>query len=835
MNDFMGLLRNTTSSFSKYSSIAESGRSELCSHCGTPLSKFSNLTALIDEQEESFCSKGCRAAAMFIADEHSDKRDLHLKPKRHINQLSSTEWPVRKITNAKGKGHQIDLHLPGMYCGSCATLITKALTTLDPKISVSASIETKVLSITWYDQEEKIHSIVSTIEKLGYQVFDMQAELTALQKYRDAERSTYLKRIVVAGIGSMQVMSFAIAHYLGMGYPIDTVSASVTANELQLSRFFELVSMIVASIVVIYSGEQFFTNAWRDIKSKHLGMDVSVALAIGSALFLSVVQTLLELEGRKLYYDSAVMFVFILLIGRFFEARARHRLIDSSNAINQMMPTQVIVSRVVNDELVTLTVPFRLIEVGDQINLTTGDVVPCDSVIIAGSGKINESTITGESTPKQRNISEQLFCGMVLEAGDLEVKCTHKWSDSSIAALQKLCDQAQGNRSMRSSLFEGINRHFVTVVLLLSFIVGLAWWVAEPSRAFEVVLAMLIASCPCAFALAFPVGVAVASTRLKDIGIIVTRSEVLMSIAKCRRWWFDKTGTLTQNKPSIASIELFGLIDETQAIDLIAALERKSQHPYAKAFINREPTYHALRIDEVIGQGVSGQINGERYYVGSARFILDNAHDSLAIKQKIEQLTHHSGTGVVFLSNSSRLLACVHIQDWPRVGLVKMLRFLRQREIETVLVTGDTEHNVTEFTSEYHFDKSFSAKNPIEKLELIAAAKTESSPICMVGDGVNDGPVLAAADIGIALASGTDLAKSQADLVLLNSDISVLNRLVHVSEQVRQITYQNVFWAIAYNLTILPLAAAGLLTPYIAAIGMSLSSLLVVLNAGRIR
>ena len=796
----------------------------LCFHCQQPLTDFANLTVTISGVPRPVCCNGCLAAAEFIAEQglasfYQERDSEQVNKTQHTEantEFHASDWPIHTHEGL----HSITIAVPGLYCSSCAWLIKKTLNDLSAnqklELQTHVMVEAKRISLTWPGQPEQaskqLRTILERINQLGYATLPLSSNEYHQQQYLERENAVFLKRLAVAGLGTMQVMSFAIAHYLGAQASPD------------IARFLELVSMLVATVVVMYSGQHFFSNAWRDLKNHHLGMDVPVALAIGAAFFPSALQTLTAWDERVLYYDSAVMFVFFLLLGRYVETRARHHFIETADAVSNSVPKRVVVQR----GTARLQLAPRDIMEHDELTLSSGQTVPCDALIIGGHAEVDESLISGESQPVLRNSNDTILAGMRVVSGELTIRCQRDWADSSLAKLEQLVQTGRQHVVADRSGLGLLNRYFVLGVLVVTSVVAVFWSAYDASRVFEVVLAMLIASCPCAFALAAPVGTTVASNVLRRHGVLLAKSGALSELAHSTHWWFDKTGTVTKGKPEITSVTTANGTDQEYCLDLLAALERDSRHPLANAFAARASKFIADDIIEVAGAGVRGRINGTPYFAGEASWVEQQVANAISPESP------PGSDSQICLANDTQLLACVGLHDSPREGLDQLLKALKVSQVTTTLISGDKHACVDQLQQHSRFDHSFAEQSPQQKLNRLTRLRQLGETVTVVGDGANDAPMLAHADVAIALASGSELSQAQADIVVLNRHLGSLITLQRVAKKSLRIMRQNFAWALGYNAAILPLAAAGYLTPWIAAIGMSLSSLGVVLNATRI-
>ena len=804
-----------------------------CFHCMETLPKYSNLFAEIDGLDEPVCCHGCKAAAEFIGSKGLSQFYQHRKHNADNGQITNTDIPKqdiwqfldttklngRFVTHSNQGDKEIRILVDGLYCSSCSWLINKAVHDLDPDIQTRVELDAKRIQFTIpVSSKTKVSELLLLINRLGYQPTPLAIDTNheQLSEFKSRENRQFIKRIVVAGFGMMQVMTYAVALYL----------ADAPSMDANIQRFLTLISMLVATCVVFYSGKPFFINALNDLKNYHFGMDVPIALAIGGAYLLSVYDTLIR-AGQHIYFDSAVMFVFFLLIGRYLEMRARHRLTSSSEALMKLLPSNIQVERIKDNQAEKCHIRIQDVVVGDRLTLQAGDIIPFDAKILDGQALLDESLITGEATAIKKSPGNALIAGSKVVSGNLSVKAYRQWSDSSIVKIEQTLQKPSVAAIEENSKLQQFSQLFVVVILLLTAMTSLFWWFYQPERIFEVVLALLIASCPCAFALAAPVSNTAAIHALQRAGILLSNAKALTLISQISLWCFDKTGTLTKGKTEINKVITHADLDPQQCLNIIASMETHSQHAFANAFSNIETTLLATQVKEFIGCGLSASIDGVRYWFGKRDWVANQSNS--VFKDPIQ-----NNQSEVVLGTDSQLLATVVLNDELRPGTRSYLNDLKTSNKQTLILSGDQQPVVDSLAQNLSVDQAIGNLLPDDKLTHLKAHQALGSKVAMIGDGVNDAPVLSQADLSIVLSSGSELSQSQADVILLNGRLNKLSLLQKIAKFTQQVTKQNLSWALVYNALVLPLAASGNLTPWIAVIGMSSSSLLVVLNALRI-
>jgi Cu2+-exporting ATPase len=830
-----------------------------CFHCLEAMPKYGNLSAELDGRLEPMCCIGCKAAAEFICQrglmrfyqhrERLNRRDffaevandlVDTEPFINLNVAndSASQWQFLDspaaapyLDQRPDNSRVITLLVEGLYCSSCTWLIERALCGISNSLEFQADVDSRRVRISIGDPSLKLSQVVSTIAKLGYRPTVCKiGDFSAAQRLVKQQRNDAIRRIVVAGFGMMQVMTYATAGYFGG-------STELVSMDPQLERFFLLVSLLVGTVVVFYAGKPFFDNALSDISNRHLGMDVPVSLAIAGAYFPSV-YIVLSHTNAHVYFDSAVMFVFFLSVGRYIEMRARHKLSGSGIDVQALLPAEIEVQRTQSQEVLTIKIKPTDVIVGDQLQLRQHAIVPFDAKITGGVGQFDESLLSGEALAINRSAGEAVLAGSRLLSGIVMLESTGSWAVSSIAKVQQSIQSAERSNLQEQQRSQLISRYFILTVLLLTALVACAWLVISPDRVFEVCLAMLIASCPCAFALAAPIGRSAAINFLRRKGVLLTSNAALESLLKVSRWCFDKTGTLTRGRPSICSVSAIATLTEDKCLQIVACIEKGSAHVLSTAFNDIQTDLTATDFNEEVGQGITAIIDGDLYRVGKRSWILPH----LPANQQHIDLQLISSHSEILLADANQVLAIIQLRDETRPSAAAFLSILgtqkiseRDQTVSVTVLSGDTVLSVKALCDELAITDFKAALLPTDKLNQIRQYQSQGELVAMLGDGINDAPVLAAADVSIAMGSGSDLALNNADVVLLNGNLENLGSLMVIAKKTAIITKQNLVWALVYNALALPLAASGLLTPWLAALGMSLSSVLVVLNALRIK
>jgi len=621
-----------------------------------------------------------------------------------------------------------------------------------------------------------------------------------------------LRYLMVAALGMMQVMSYALAKYIGAGS-----FGTAGGMDAETEEFFRLISMLVAVPVALYAGQPFYRSALRHLMQRHLGIDVPVAAALLIALFSSVLITLFG-EG-EVYFDSVVMFLFFLLLGRFAVMVARQRSGAVHSALARALPDQ---ARRITDSG-TETVGVVELAAGDCVLVGDGEVVPADGRVVEGRGRVDESLLSGESEPRGRVAGDAVLAGSLVAGGSLTVQIEAVGQATVISGIIELLSEARRRRPRLARLADRAAGIFIAVILASTVVAGIAWSLHDPSRVIPITLAMLVVACPCALALGTPTALAAATRSLAEQGVLTANPDALESLPDITHVMLDKTGTLTEPRMAIVDVRA---AEPDRALAVAAALERASAHPIASAFRPHDDGRPVTDADSLAGAGVSAEIEGRRWWLGRADWVAGMTGHSIDVPAE--------GIWIALASDEAESVATFGIDSRLRRGARALVEGLQQAGIEVRLASGDRASNVDRLAAQLGIVHAESGMSPEDKLARMADLQGRGARVAMVGDGINDAPVLAGADIAIALAEGAAIARTQADLVATGRDLRPLVDLFQRAPKVRRVIRQNLTWALTYNISALPLAAVGLVPPWAAAIGMSASSLAVVLNAQRL-
>ena len=706
-----------------------------------------------------------------------------------------------------------DLILEGISCSACIWLLEHRLRQLAGIVSFKVNYATRRAHIKSIPNQVQLKNIVEAIQSIGYDSYpyDPTKQFCKLQQ----ERKDYISRLGVAIFCGMQVMMITLGGYIADFDEIDP----------QLLSFLIWASAFLTTPVVLYSASPFFSSAVRDIRNRSLGMDVPVALAIGLAFIASLYNSFQE--SGDTYYESVCMFVVFLLIARYVEFLTRWYAMSASERITQNTPT---VAKVLNPEGEVSLVNAQSLKVGDEIQINPGAIIPADSFVKTGSSSVDESILTGEKKPIKKHKGDQLLGGSHNLENNLVATVSCVSEDSTLSTITRLITQAQAEKPSWVTVADQYASWFVSAIILITGSSALhGWWIADPNW-FSTALSVLVVTCPCALSLATPTAYTATMSKLFSDGIIVTNGRAMEKLATINDIVFDKTGTLTEGRMIVKACHMKSAIHDQQfAFDIATSLEALSDHPIAHAFhsIKASSPIEISDVSHKTGLGICATANGEKYFLGSKKLVENELG---------QQVTDNNVSDTrIYLATKNELIAIFEINDTVRDGVNNTLSWLTSQGKKISLLSGDQQAAVAWFAKKVGIENYTSAASPAEKLLIIEQIQQNGKSVAMVGDGINDAPVLAKSDVSIAVSTASQLARASSDILLLRHDMSSLKQVFVLSKMTKQIILQNMSWALLYNLGALPLALLGHVQPWQAALGMSISSLVVVLNSFRIR
>ena len=711
------------------------------------------------------CCLGCHAVAQAIVDggltsfydhrETPSRKPQDLVPEV-LQRLVLYDQPALQrsfVQSGDADTKTASLILEGITCAACVWLNERHVNALKGVAEFSVNYSTHRARVVWNDRVIHLSDILRAIAEIGYVAhpFDPGRQESV---HRNDEKSRALRRLAVAGLGAMQVMMLAIAMYAG----------EYTGMDEQLRSFMQWVSLLLTAPVVAYSASGFFVSAWRDIKRRQLGMDVPVSLAIGGAFLASLWSTVFG--GSEVYFDSVCMFTFFLLASRYLEMGARHRAGEAAEELVKLLPAT---ATRLSDGAEQVVAVSELVP-GDRVLVRPGETIPADGEVREGCSSVDEALLTGESLPRKREVGDDVVGGSVNVESPLTLVVQKVGEQTLVSAIVRLLDRAQAEKPRAARLADRIAGWFVAAVLLVATAVAVWWLNYAPEHAFAVTLSVLVVTCPCALSLATPTALTAATGALTRMGLLITRGHALEILAQADYILLDKTGTLTGGELHVTEVTALAP-DRASAAHcqlLAAALERGSEHPLAKALVlHGGGGLEAVDAVNSPGQGMQARIGGVRYRIGGPVFVaeLSKSHPPVVDTADVTQ---------VFLGDELGLLARFDLQDELRPDADVAVSRLRDLGLRVEILSGDAEGPVQSVAARLGIDVARSGMRPDDKLARVRALQAAGYRVAMVGDGVNDAPVLAGADVSIAMGQGAQLAQASADMVVLSRHLTAL-------------------------------------------------------------
>lgn len=800
-----------------------------CFHCGQPVPPGSAWAVTIDGSARRMCCPGCQAVAESIcacglSAFYAYRTAVGDRPETAtselLRELAAYDEPGLSGaligTEATG-ARRVHLVLEGVRCAACAWLIEKRLLRLPGVTGCEVNYANREAVVRWDPVTTRLSAILEVVRHLGYRAypFDAQRRQAGLAR----ERTYYLRRFGVAALFGMQVMMVASALYFDAD----------ASGERQTLALLNWLNLAMTLPIVAYAAQPFFAGAWRALRGGRPGMDLSVALGIALAFLGSAWHTW---TGRgEVYFDSIAMFVTLLLLGRYLELSVQQRASRLLEGVTRIVPS--LVRRIEGSDggCRLETVPAHTVRPGDRLLVRPGETLTHDGRVAAGDSSVDESVQTGESVPVRKTSGQHVLGGSINVESPLEIEVTAADADSFMARIRALVAEAEAQKPRLAALAARIASWFVVGVLVLALATAVyhGWYAGLPWL--PPTVAVLVVSCPCALALATPVALTAAASALLARGIAVLRIDALEDLARVTHVIFDKTGTLTTGRLELVAVTPLGAMSADACLRVAASLEEYSEHPIARALARLIPVDSQLRASAVVntpGAGVEGTVGGVRYALGALPFV--RRYCGAAIDE-----TEPVDTGKrVYLAAAGDPLALFQLSDPLRADAKPTVAYLSEQGIAMTILSGDRPPAVAAVAAALGIQTAHAALRPAEKLARLTALQQRGEVVAVVGDGVNDAPMLAGAHVAITVSNATEHAKLSSDLVLLHEGLAGLIGALRIARQTRRIVRQNFGWALGYNLVALPLAFAGAIAAWLAAFFMSASSLAVTLNAARL-
>jgi Cu2+-exporting ATPase len=807
-----------------------------CYHCGLPAE--ANISAEVAGARRPFCCEGCRAVCQAIhaaglqgfyrrtpegqplGPPPAPPKDLKLYDLEEIQQ---------EVVTGAADAREVNLLVEGIHCAACVWLIEQGLAGVDGVQEARVNLTGRRLRLKWDSGRVRLSALLKRLSDLGYAAvpFDPQAAEGSIQR----ENRRLLYRMAFAAFAAMNLMWISIALYAG-------------ADEGEFRTLFHWIGFLIATPTLAYSGWPFYAGAWRGLRQLRLGMDLPIAIGASITYLYSLYVTVTG--SGHVYWDTVVNFLFVILVGRYLEAISKRQAVSATQRLLDLQPR---VATLLNDGEESI-VPIRAVRPGAVMLVRPGETIPADGTVLRGRSRVDESMLTGESTPVARAAGDSVSAGTLNGTGSLQVRVCAVLRDSALGRIVELVESAQASKAPIQCTADRIVPWFVAVTLALAAATFGLWVRQDAETALMAATSVLIITCPCAFGLATPMAIAVASGTGARNGILVKNGAVFETLSSIDHFVFDKTGTVTEGRPRVTAVQdvdgVWPLSDPSawsgrrrELLAHAAALERHSEHPVARAIVDFAGAggiaYKGLAVEDFAaepGFGVSGKVEGRGVVIGTADWL---GRHGIDVAASTAPRGPADADGEIHCAVDGTVALRLGLEDRPRADAADTIRALRADGIHVTLLTGDRRGVAERIAAEVGADQVIAEVLPADKDAVIGDLRDAGQRVAMVGDGINDAPALVRADVGIAVGSGTDVSIASADIVLMSSELARVRDAGSLARRTLRVIRQNIGLSIAYNVVMVPLAMAALITPLVAAIAMPLSSLAVIGNSARIR
>ncbi|MVP00310.1 heavy metal translocating P-type ATPase [Paenibacillus lutrae] len=746
--------------------------------------------------------------------------------------LDDMEQSIRKLGYDTAK-EAADLQLVGMTCAACALKIEKALNKMPGVTKATVNFAMETAHVEYNSADVTVSDMLARIEKLGYKAITKQEE-GDLAELRKREITRQKRKLILSAVLSLPLLWSMVGHF--------SFTSWIWMPELFMNPWFQL---ILATPVQFYVGRQFYVGAYKSLRNKSANMDVLVALGTSAAYFYSLFLTVQWAlnpadahHGPAMYYETSAVLITLVILGKLFEGLAKGR---TSEAIKTLMGLQAKTALVIRDGE-EVTIPVEEVLAGDHVLVKPGEKVPVDGEVLEGTSAVDESMLTGESIPVEKKAGDHVIGATINKNGRLKIKATKVGKETALAQIIKVVEEAQGSKAPIQRVADRISGIFVPIVVGIAVVAFLVWyfWVTpgDFANALEKAIAVLVIACPCALGLATPTSIMAGSGRAAEYGVLFKGGEHLESTHKIDAIILDKTGTVTKGKPELTDVTAENL-DEKTFLRLVGAAEKNSEHPLAEAIVNGI-TAQGIGIpatedfEAIPGYGIRAVVDGREILAGTRKLMAKysvNAEQAFERMSKLEQ----DGKTAMLIAVDGQYAGMVAVADTIKETSREAIARLKEMNIEVIMITGDNERTAQAIAKQVGIDHVLAEVLPEGKAEEVKKLQAQGKKVAMVGDGINDAPALAVADIGMAIGTGTDVAMEAADVTLMRGDLNSIPDAIFMSRKTMGNIRQNLFWALAYNAAGIPIAALGFLAPWVAGAAMALSSVSVVLNALRLQ
>lgn len=750
----------------------------------------------------------------------TEKASVNYNPEK-----SSLDDITKKIENI-GYGvlkEKVDLDVFGMTCAACSTRIEKVLNKQEGVSKASVNLTTESAAIEYNPGLVDVEALIKKIKNIGYDA-KPKAENKEKQSHKEKELKRQKNKLIISAILSFPLLLTMFVHFFGWGLP-----------DIFMNPWFQFA---LATPVQFIIGWQFYVGAYKNLRNGGANMDVLVALGTSAAYFYSLYEAFKTIGNTEymphLYFETSAVLITLIVFGKYLEMRAKSQ---TTNALSSLLNLQAKEARVIrNGE--EIMIPASEVVVGDRIVVKPGEKIPVDGIVVKGRTSVDESMITGESIPIEKEVNASLIGSTINKNGSIEMEATKVGKDTALASIVKVVEEAQGSKAPIQRLADIISGYFVPIVVVIAILTFIVWIAfVQPGQiepALVSAIAVLVIACPCALGLATPTSIMVGTGKAAESGILFKGGEHLERTHQLEAIVLDKTGTITKGKPEVTDFT-----GDNETLQLLASAEKGSEHPLAGAIVAHatEKDIDFVEVDEfdaIPGHGIEARLAGKQVLVGNRKLMQDHQVDVGGAEQELVNYEVEGKTAML-IAIDGKYRGIVAVADTIKETAPEAIKQLKEQGLEVIMLTGDNERTAQAIAKQVGIDKVIAGVLPEEKADKIKEIQSKGKKVAMVGDGVNDAPALVTADIGIAIGTGTEVAIEAADLTILGGELLLIPKAIKISHATIKNIRQNLFWAFGYNTAGIPVAAVGLLAPWVAGAAMALSSVSVVSNSLRLK
>ena len=759
-----------------------------------------------------------------------------------IKAVEKAGYNASEVSDSK----EVVIPIAGMTCAACAKAIERALGKLEGVESISVNLATEKAAVKYLPEKVRLSEIKQAINKAGYQALEIENKNTVDEDKlrKEKEIKTLWTKFIISAIFSIPLL------YIAMGPMVTWWNFPVPGwmEPMQYPLTYALIELLL-TIPVVIAGYRFYTVGYKSLWRRSPNMDSLIAIGTTAAVVYSLYSTWKISTGyfqyvEDLYFETAGVIITLILLGKSLEAVSKGRTSEAIKKLMGLAPKTAIVIQ--NDK--EIEIPIEEVEVGDIILVKPGEKIPVDGEVVEGLTSIDESMLTGESMPVEKKAGDKVYGASINKNGSIKFKATKIGGDTALAQIIKLVEDAQGSKAPIAQMADIVSGYFVPIVFGIAVLAAVVWLLAGQDAVFalKVFIAVLVIACPCALGLATPTAIMVGTGKGAEYGVLIKGGEALETTHKINTIVFDKTGTITEGRPEVTDIVTTAIIDENSLLQLAASAEKGSEHPLGEAIV-RGAEKQGLEMKKlesfnaIPGHGIEVAIEGKQMLLGNRKLMVDRGISLEKLEQQSDKLASEGKTPM-YISIDNSLAGIIAVADVVKESSAKAIEKLHKMGIEVAMITGDNRRTAEAIAKQVGIDRVLAEVLPQDKASEVKKLQEEGKMVAMVGDGINDAPALAQADIGIAIGSGTDVAMESADIVLMRSDLMDVPTAIQLSKSTIRNIKQNLFWAFAYNVAGIPIAAGvlyalggPLLNPVFAAAAMSMSSVSVLSNALRLK